>query len=295
MTAGHALESTFIMRRDWAIRIFLPAAFLAAMATAVFAAQAPAQTPAQTPAAAAVDARIWIGRAAEIEEYLRTVTMEKLEDLSVGVTKPKRAYLPEGGPVKYLVWKMIPPARYTGYWESYKGEIAAYELDKLLGLNMVPPSVEKVYRGERGAAIMWVSPARSFKDMGLKGAPTAPPEHQLSWARQLVKAKMFHNLINNIDPNAGNWLVDPAWNLILIDFSRCFTVGRNMTHELTRVDAELWDRMKALTEESLTAALGKALGRTEIRAIVQRRDRMQEIITKLVKQFGEAHVFMKGS
>ena len=251
---------------------------------------APAAAQAEKP----VDARIWIGRAAEFEEYLRSVTMQKFEDLSVGVTRPKRAFLPEGGLVKYLVWKPIAPARYGGYWESYKSEIAAYELDKLIGLNMVPPTVEKIYRGERGAAVMWVSPIKSFKEMGGTGAPTAPAAQQAAWARQIVKAKMFHNLINNVDPNLGNWLVDPAWNLILIDCTRCFTQGTKMAHVLTRVDPNLWDRMKGLTEASLTKAIGPLMaGKGELRAIIQRRDKMQEIIDGLVKKHGEAAVFMR--
>jgi hypothetical protein len=246
------------------------------------------------PADKLVDSRIWLGRAKEMEEYLRTVAWTKIEDLSVGVTRPKRAFLPEGGPFKYLVWKPIAPARYNGYWESYKSEIAAYELDKLIGLNMVPPTVEKIYRGERGAAVMWVSPTKSFKEMGGSGAPTAPPAQQAAWARQIVKAKMFHNLINNVDPNLGNWLVDPAWNLVLIDCTRCFMQGTKMAHTFTRVDPNLWDRMKALTEASMTPALGPWMpGKGELRAIIQRRDKMQEIITGLVKKHGEAAVFMR--
>ena len=247
----------------------------------------------QNAPAAPVDARIWIGRAAEIEEYLRTVPILKLEALSVGVTKPMRAFLPEGGPSKYLVWKTIQPGRYNSYWESYKSEIAAYELDKLLALNMVPPTVEKTHRGERGAAVMWVSPAKSFKDMGVTTSPTAPPQYQSAWVRQLVKAKMFHNLINNIDPNLGNWLVDPAWNLVLIDFSRCFTNGSNMAHAFTRVDPELWEKFKGLTEASLTPAVGPYIGKGELKSILTRRDKMAQTIGNLVKQHGEAHVFMK--
>src|SRR5215510_10705098 len=146
---------------------------------------------------APADARIWIGHAAEIEEYLRTATIVKLEDLSVGVTKPKKATLAPGGPVAYLAWKVIPPGRYGGAWESYQSEIAAYEIDKMLGLNMVPPSVDKVYKGDHGAAIMWASPTKSFKDFGGTGAPTPPPIKQAAWSRQLVKAKMFDNLIGN--------------------------------------------------------------------------------------------------
>ena len=252
----------------------------------------PRQAPATAPGTP-VDARTWIGGATAIEEYLRTVTLQKLEDLSVGVTKPKKAHLPDGGPFKYLVWKPIQSGRYGGFWESYKGEIAAYELDKLLGLNMVPPCVEKSYRGERGAAVMWVSPTKSFKELGGTGAPAAPAAEEARWARQLVKAKMFHNLTNNIDPNLGNWLVDPAWNLILIDFSRAFVQGRNMAHTFTRVDEDLWTKMKGLTEASLTTALGAWLGKNEVRSIIQRRDRMQEILNDLVKKHGEASVFMR--
>ena len=43
-----------------------------------------------------------------------------------------------------------------GYFESYKSEVAAYELDKLLSLNMVPPVVERRVNNDLGAAIMWV-------------------------------------------------------------------------------------------------------------------------------------------
>src|SRR4030095_13739489 len=196
------------------ISIVAPAAVLFAV---LGLARAPlAQTP--TPSADQQDARTWIGRAAEMEAYLKTAEMLSFDELSTGVTKPLRAHLPPGGPRKYLVWKTIQPGRYGGYWESYKSEIAAYELDKLLQLDMVPPSVERVYKGMRGAAIMWAAPTKNFKDLG--GPPDAPPAQQGRWVRQLVKAKMFHNLIVDIDPNLGNWLVDPAWNLVLVDFSR---------------------------------------------------------------------------
>ena len=247
---------------------------------------------AQTPAAPA-DARIWIGRAGEIEEFLRTVEIVKLDQLSVGVTKPKKATLPPGGPVAYLAWKMIPPGHYQGSWESYKSEVAAYELDKFLELNMVPPTVEKTYRGEKGAAVMWASPTKSFKEFGGTGAPMPPGAKLANWNRQLVKAKMFDNLIENVDPNLGNWLVDPSWNIILIDHSRCFTTEKGMMHEMTRIDPDLWARMQALTEASLQPVLGRWMESGQLRAVIQRRDKMREVVNKLIKAKGEAYVFMR--
>ena len=65
------------------------------------------------------------------------------------------------------------------------------------------------------------------------GLPSPPARHSYKWTRQLIRAKMFHDLVGDVDPNLGNWLVDPAWNLILIDHSRAFATPKNLTHELT--------------------------------------------------------------
>ena len=81
--------------------------------------------------------------------------------------------------------------------------------------------------------------------------------HQARWNKQILRAKMFDCLIYNKDPNLGNWLVDPAWNLILIDHTRSFTSDKKFAHTLQRVDSELWQRMKALTEEQLHQTLGR--------------------------------------
>ena len=104
---------------------------------------------------------------------------------------------------------------------------------------------------------------------------------------------MFDNLIHNPDRNAGNILVDPLWNVILIDHSRAFLTEQALPFPMTRVDQELWERMKALTLESLTARLGPWLGKREINAILKRRDKMQKEIDALVAKKGEATVFIK--
>jgi len=238
-------------------------------------------------------AKTWIGRAAELEDYLRTAKVVKMEGTSVGVTRPRRAYLEPGGPVDSITWKPIRPGVYGGFFESYRSEIAAYELDKLLGLEMVPPTVEKRVEGDLGAAIMWATPTKSFKEMGAKGAPTPPPIFFANFNRALVRAKMFDNLIGNIDPNLGNWLVDPSWNVILIDHSRTLTSNTRLVHKMTQIDQELWVKMQALTEAQLKAAVGQWLGGREIRAILERRRKLGEEIDKLVTASGPDAVFLK--
>jgi hypothetical protein len=238
---------------------------------------------------APANAKVWVGRAAEYEDFLRNAEVVRTEKIPVGVTKPIRCYFAPGGLVESIAFKSIREGRETGHWESHRSEMAAYELDKLLDLQMVPPTVDKRVKGDLGAAIMWVSPVRSFKQMG--GPPTAPAEHFDSWNRQMAKAKMFDNLINNRDPNLGNWLVDPAWNLILIDHTRAFAPGKDMVHKMNRIDRRLWERVLALDEASLKAALGPYLAGGQIKEILQRRERMRNEIEKMVVERGEANVF----
>jgi hypothetical protein len=241
---------------------------------------------AQQAAVNPASAKSWLDRRLALEDYLRTAEVVKIEAIGLGVTKPRRADLAPGGLVDRIAWKTIKPGFHSGYWESYKSEIAAYELDKMLALDMIPPTVERTVRSEVGAAVMWVAPIKSFKELG--GPPSPPPARVIDWNRQIVRAKMFDNLIANIDPNLGNWLVDPAWNLILIDHTRSFTTKRELVHELTRIDRELWERMKALTVETLTPVLGKWIDPRGIPAIVQRRDRMKTVVDKLVALKGDA-------
>jgi hypothetical protein len=242
--------------------------------------------------APAASAKTCLGKQHEIEEYLKVAEVVRMQDVAVGVTKPRHAYLAPGGPIAEMAWKALPASGFQGgFRESYKTEIAGYEMDKLLELNMVPPKVERRVNGTIGVAIMWASNTKSFKDLG--GVPTVPPRYLDMWNKQLIRAKMFHNFIGDIDPNLGNWLVDPAWNLILIDQSRAFATDKNMVHELTRIHRDLWDRMQALTQEQVNGTLAPWLDAKQIRAIFERRDVMQRKIDALVKKKGEAAVFVQ--
>jgi 16S rRNA G966 N2-methylase RsmD len=99
--------------------------------------------------------------------------------------------------------------------------------------------------------------------------------------KDMTKAKMFDNLIGNIDPNLGNWLLDEEWNIILIDHSRAFTDTKELYHQLIFFDPDLWTKMKALDEASLTTALGNWVDKNGIKAMLQRRDKMEQVINKL--------------
>jgi len=259
---------------------------IALLSVAPIAAQPQVPLPASSVTPAPHSSKIWEGRNAEFEAFLRTAEFRKFEDVPIGVTRPQRGFFDPGGLVASAAWKLLPPGRPHGYWESYKSEIAAYELDKLLGLGMVPPTVEKRVRGERGAAVLWIEGVQPWK--AVENLPKPP-----KWNREAVRMKMFDNLIGNIDRNAGNLLVDADWNLYLIDHSRAFVTDTKLRSEMVRIDKGIWDKMLALDEPTLTTALGEWLDRGAIRAMLKRRDQMKQVVDKLVSTGTEALVYIK--
>src|SRR5687767_4046430 len=228
---------------------------------------------------------VWAGHESEIEQLLKDGKVAKLEDVPIGVTKPQRATL-EGAPVRFA-WKPLTPGYSKGFMESYKAEIAAYKLDRLLQLNMVPPIVERNMNGKNGAAVYWVENVRPWS----VAKPPQGPEPM--WSQQLTRMKMFDLLIANIDRNQGNLIYDTDWHLILIDHSRAFIDKKDLKNiaPLGRVDRTLWEKMQALTIEELDRGLGDWVGPKEKKALLLRRDLMAKTIQEQVAKRGEKFVF----
>jgi hypothetical protein len=232
-----------------------------------------------------LSAKTWVGRHQEIEEYLRTagcVTMQKFE---MGAT---RCVLPPGGPIARMAWRLIPPGVYRGFWTSFKADLAAYELDKLLKMDMVPPTVDRQLEGNVGSAQQWVEDVRD-----LKSAPMPPESARAVWEKQQARMMMFDNLIGNRGRDSANVLVDAAWNFILIDHARAFRPDPELRHRVSPVDAELWEKMQGLTRAQLDARLGAWLDENEIAGIINRRERMKAEIDRLVAERGAAAVFLR--
>jgi hypothetical protein len=60
---------------------------------------------------------------------------------------------------------------------------------------------------------------------------------------------------------------------------------------MDNIDGPLWEKFKALDEASLDQGIGKWVGKSEIKAIIERRDEMAKEVDRLVKAKGESAIF----
>ena len=66
--------------------------------------------------------------------------------------------------------------------DSFRGNIAAFHVDRVLGLGMVPVAVERSIDGRRGALSWWVDDAMTELERRAAGVEAPDP---IAWQRQI--------------------------------------------------------------------------------------------------------------
>ena len=235
--------------------------------------------------------KTWLGRHQEIEKLLETAEIIDVEDVGTGVTKPKKVTLRNGDSTFYAAFKPIKRGRQKGYWESYQAEVAAYRLDKLLGLDMVPPTVVRRIDKKQGSLQFWVDDCQLYSEV--EGETPRSP----AWSQQLSTMKMFDVLIANEDRNAQNFLVDPKFVVVLIDHSRAFITSNAMLKSKDKLpiqfDRDLVAKLKALDRETLDTHLDGLLMGGQVKAVLKRRDGLLKYLDELIQKKGEGQVLFE--
>jgi len=237
----------------------------------------------------------------EAKEYaLRTAKIIKSKRLGSGITNPWKLTLQDGETQFYAVFKDVH-VRKPGmtklksgveldFKDSWQFDVAAYELDKLLGLNMIPVTIERRFEGENGAMVWWIENAMTEGQRKEKGLN--PPDAD-AWNQALYKVRLFDNLVYNIDRNLGNLLITPEWKVWMIDHSRCFKNMENLKSQkdLARFSVSFIHALKKLDEEQVTEHMGKYLTIHEIRSMMRRRDAIVQQFEKARASQGDSILF----
>ncbi len=234
------------------------------------------------------------------EEYLKKAKIIKSEKVGEGITKPRKIYMDLDGEKAMGVWKN-PSGVEKGFKEGWQYEIAAYRMDKLLGLNMVPPTVERTHRLRKGSLQLWVPGLMSELDRQGKNIPV-PEDKKEYRLKMLTLARAFDSLIANVDRTQQNICYTEDWRLILIDHSRSFRKKRIYTEQLIygkdglrkrpfgKLPREFVEKVRQLTFDKIRKAVGDTLTFSEINAVLARKKLFLKEIDEMIKEKGEQEV-----
>ena len=239
----------------------------------------------------------------QMERFLATAEIVRERTTSDGVTRPIRATLSNGELTHDAQFQTVDQAKAIfeagkaseiGFTDTYRYNIAGYRLAQLVGLDTVPMSVERRYKGKSAAVTWWIDDVMFDESGRLKLGDTAMmgPDPQRT-QRQIHIMRVWDELIQNRDRNRGNVLWTKDWTMWLIDHTRAFRTNTALLKpdELIRIERTLFDKMKQLTEQSMTQAMKGALTRSEIRSVLRRRDALVQHFEKLLAGRGEGAVF----
>ncbi len=237
------------------------------------------------------------------EDFLKTSEVVDSKQMTgpEAVTSPWVLTLKKGDVTHRGLWKNAQ-GRMGGFWEGWNYEIAAYRLDKYLGLGMVPPTVERRFREEKGSCQFWVDDCMSYREREEKKIKM-PPVKVFNWNRATYLQRFWDNLIANEDRHQNQILITPDWRMILIDHSRSFRKSSKFTKSLiytarhregpklmSELPRAIVDKVKALDFAAIRSVVGDYLSDDEINAVLARRDLILAEIAKLIKANGEDKV-----
>ena len=236
---------------------------------------------------------LWPDRA-ELEHFLAKAKVKERKKLGKGVTNPEKVTLELDGKVGYAIYKRVDKKH-----DSWRYELAAYQLDQALGLGMVPPTVKRSIRGRKGALQLWVTGTvmhefeEEMRDVDL-------------WREQVAVMWLYDDLIANIDRHLNNAMVSPDHRLMLIDNSKTFRFQKSLLNDLngagTGTHARFWgvaydaertsyptvyprsliDRLRTLTKDEIKKAIGKYVYGQNRKLVLER----QAIILERIDRMG---------
>jgi hypothetical protein len=218
-----------------------------------------------------------------LERWLVEAEVVNVEDLDTGVTEPHKVTLRKDGIELRAVFKEVSTDVTGGYdrkaaintSDRFEYELAAYQLDRLLGLDMVPVTVKRSVKQHRGVLQFWIDNSINVRRMLEQ---KKQPDGWCAVAPQYNLMNVFDVLTHNSDRTQENALFTQDWMLVLIDHTRAFRTLRTNPTLLykggVQVPPALAERLKRLDRDTLQARLGPYLQGAQIDALLKRRDRL---------------------
>ncbi len=230
---------------------------------------------------------------AEREAFLLEAEIIKDRPAKGGITGSRRVTLRHDGAVHDAHVQIIDERKPTVHLEtrfeidfrdSWRNNAAAYRLDRLLGLGMVPATVVR----HHSSFTWWVDDV--IMDEGTRLKEKRHPPDTEAWNQRMLVVRLLDQLIYNTDRNTGNLKIDKNWRTWMIDHSRALKIHKDLRKEKNlgaRCEEDLLDALRRLERTTLKSSMKDLLSDGQIRALLARRDRTVRFYDEKIAAVGE--------
>ncbi len=227
----------------------------------------------------------------EMEDYLKKAEIVQVEkDKIMGRTALWEITLDNGEVSRKAYFKYIDRSRPKIPPDSFKYEIAAYELSKLLGLEIIPPSVEREIEGINGSLQIGIK--EFITESYRKRSGDIPPDAE-KFQRTIEIIRIFENLVYDECNDADDIFIQKEdWKVWRIDFTEAFFPSPELilNCEITCCSRKLYKNLQNISNDLIKTRLFHYLNKKEIEALLERKNIILKKIKKLIKEREEEAV-----
>jgi hypothetical protein len=236
------------------------------------------------------------GGAAEGEQIIWQTFLKKAKVVSVtrevlgGRTRPWIVLLDDGKMKKRALFKHIDVQRPRPAPDSFRYELAAYELTKLLRVEIVPPLVEREVQGTKGSLQIYLENCISERERMRK--KIEPPD-AAAHARALEGLKVFECLVyDECGDLDDSWVHLQDWRVCRVDFSEAFFPSAEFPKScvISVCPRKLYEGLLQLEDGVIGVSLMKYLNKDEMASLLVRKNLIIERIKGLIAEKGEEAV-----
>lgn len=227
----------------------------------------------------------------ELEYFLLKAEIVDVEKEAVpGRTAAWKIRLDDGESLRRAFFKPIDDRRPSLLPESYKYELAAYALDKLLGFDRIPPTIEREIEGFKGSLQIRLEDCMGLDEQKRKNI--SPPDTR-AFANALEEINVFENLVYSERKELDDILIHKQnWDIYRVDFSDAFSPTPDLIpdQKITRCSIKLYTNLQDLSDILIEARLKPYLNEEEISALLQRKTNIIKKIQELIAKKGKEAV-----
>lgn len=227
----------------------------------------------------------------EMEDYLKKAEIVQVEkDKIMGRTALWEITLDNGEVSRKAYFKYIERSRPKIPPDSFKYEIAAYELSKLLGLEIIPPLVEREIEGINGSLQIGIE--EFITESYRKRSGDIPPDKE-NFQRTKETIRIFENLVyDECNDEDDIFIQKKDWKVWRVDFTEAFFPSPELilNCEIESCSRKLYNNLQNISDDLIKAQFSLYLNKMEIKALLGRNKNILKKIKELIEERGEEAV-----